>query len=517
MNNTKVIILFLILFFSFFCFVNDSTAANYPLEIINIEEVGENNRIRFAYPGIEYKVVVAAIGGTYPFVWELAAAPSGMTIDSKTGIIAWDNPAIVGSPHAVTVKVTDKEGGTDIESYEITVTDSTNRFIWLDASTTEDIGSRNGSISHPYKNLSDFWQEGGHGRKICYMRTGTYDFSNIEGINARGHGSYRVSVSEINHPIAWIGYPGESVYFSGTRGWNGENTGKHWSMGGADRYYQNVSFRELYGYAFELTLPNDYMTVFDCVFDDLVPYAGYQNDAFISYGAVGSHDKNLIAHNEFKNAAAPYGTGIKTYTTAQMLLEANAFYNCNDMGISWKSSTAYSVARNNTFDSCNRAIGIGGYETCDNNEISHNFFRNSTGSALYMNDSGTTSNTYIYRNTLADYMHFRLIEIDDSPFTVYNNVITNNFSDTGFSQDFYRNKSKFQYLTAGSEELIFNTNFTFTNNLLGTANDGVIDSDGLLINRTYVGTYGWEIAEDEYWDGEGDEIAPSTPSGLAIS
>ncbi|HOF42896.1 MAG TPA: hypothetical protein PLF86_03520, partial [Candidatus Moranbacteria bacterium] len=67
-NKFSLLLFAFAILFSVFSLSNNSSAANYPLEIINVEEVGENNRIRFAYPGIEYNVVIAAEGGAYPFV-----------------------------------------------------------------------------------------------------------------------------------------------------------------------------------------------------------------------------------------------------------------------------------------------------------------------------------------------------------------------------------------------------------------------------------------------------------------
>jgi hypothetical protein len=80
--------------------------------------------------------------------------------------------------------VTDSEGTQDTELFTVTVTDSTDRFIWMDASN--DSAGRDGSFANPYQNFSDFWDAGGHGNKIAYLRTGTYDFSGITGDNARG-------------------------------------------------------------------------------------------------------------------------------------------------------------------------------------------------------------------------------------------------------------------------------------------------------------------------------------------
>jgi hypothetical protein len=54
------------------------SAANYPLEIINIKPSGtgnpvisDYNRIFRAYPSLEYNIKAAVIGGMYPFIIHL--------------------------------------------------------------------------------------------------------------------------------------------------------------------------------------------------------------------------------------------------------------------------------------------------------------------------------------------------------------------------------------------------------------------------------------------------------------
>ena len=55
--------------------------------------------------------------------FSLDAAPSGMTIDEETGVISW-TPTQAGS-FSVTVKVKDGKGGSDTQSFTITVTGAT--------------------------------------------------------------------------------------------------------------------------------------------------------------------------------------------------------------------------------------------------------------------------------------------------------------------------------------------------------------------------------------------------------
>ncbi len=59
--------------------------------------------------------------GTLPVTWSLQNGPSGMTIDSSTGVVSWSNPTVAGSPHMVTIRATNLVGSDD-ESWLLTVT-----------------------------------------------------------------------------------------------------------------------------------------------------------------------------------------------------------------------------------------------------------------------------------------------------------------------------------------------------------------------------------------------------------
>src|SRR5687767_12569806 len=97
----------------------------YPLEITNIGPVGvngmsANNRIFRAYPGLEYNIRAAVVGGVYPFQYSLSGAPTGMTIDAATGEIRWPTPQSNASN--ITLTVRDSAGATRSATWSITVT-----------------------------------------------------------------------------------------------------------------------------------------------------------------------------------------------------------------------------------------------------------------------------------------------------------------------------------------------------------------------------------------------------------
>ena len=71
--------------------------------------------------GTTYTGPTPSATGTTPFTWSLVANPSGMTIDSGTGVVTWTTPLTAGSPHTVTIRASNTPG-TDDETWALTVT-----------------------------------------------------------------------------------------------------------------------------------------------------------------------------------------------------------------------------------------------------------------------------------------------------------------------------------------------------------------------------------------------------------
>jgi len=61
-----------------------------------------------------------------PLTYSLAAGPSGMSINSSTGLVSWipDNSQAQGSEHSVIVRVEDPGSNFDVEAYTINVTNT---------------------------------------------------------------------------------------------------------------------------------------------------------------------------------------------------------------------------------------------------------------------------------------------------------------------------------------------------------------------------------------------------------
>ena len=71
--------------------------------------------------GVPYTGPTPVASGTAPISWTLVAGPSGMTIDSPTGVVSWSSPTVAGSPHTITIRATNAAGSGD-ETWSLTVT-----------------------------------------------------------------------------------------------------------------------------------------------------------------------------------------------------------------------------------------------------------------------------------------------------------------------------------------------------------------------------------------------------------
>ncbi len=490
-------------------------AANHPLRITNIDNVGALNRIYFAYTGLEYQIRVAVEGGLYPYSFELTSAPAGMSIDKQTGEILWSNPTEDGSPYTCTVKVTDSEGNSVTASWAISVSTDPEKFHFVDSINGKSRSEGGtGTINNPWKNIRDFYlgqDDSSYAGDIIYFRTGTYTLWHEPGTNdnERGVGSDRIPFNS-NHPVAYLAYPGENpiINLESTG-----NSGKHFWLLNADNYYfYGLKFQNVWNYALEIA-NSKYVTVYKCRFDNMGCSATYANQAYVAYFGVESQSYyNVIQDNVMIGGTGSWVTGVKAYGLYHSVIEDNRIQGMTDFGISIKSHSDYNTIRHNVVKNCVKGIGAAGYGHTNNNEYCFNLILDSGEIPLYFNDSGTIASTYIYRNTVNAFPpRFRIIESDDRIFHIYNNVFVNESVESSFyGSDFIKNKCRFLYLPQGSEESIYHNNFDFQNNLLGTASDNIIDSNGDFATAysEYISVCGWQIL------GDGNSGSPPGPPTL---
>jgi hypothetical protein len=259
-NMKKSFILCILLFLSSVCCAH---ADFFSLEITNIKPSGtgspsipSTNRIFRAYPGIEYNIRTAVIGGVYPYTYSLDTAPDGMTINSRTGEISWPSPSVEDSPASCTVRVVDQESTAVTASWSITV--STTGFIFVDSSHS---GAESGTLSEPYSSMINMLNNESTTTDIVMFRAGSYylyDFNStadyVQNINSS--------------PQTWLAYPEENPVIRGSGA--GSYAYRIYVTSGAV-YFDGVTFEDLNGYCLYSQASLNYITVRRCKFDGLVP------------------------------------------------------------------------------------------------------------------------------------------------------------------------------------------------------------------------------------------------------
>ncbi|MBA2882900.1 hypothetical protein HNR65_003255 [Desulfosalsimonas propionicica] len=506
---TGILLLFVFSGFSF-----GATEANFPLEITNIKPAGtgepaipETNRIFRAYPGIEYNIRAAAIGGVYPYTYELSNKPVGMSIDENTGEITWDNPQSDAGP--ITLSVTDSEGSTVTADWSIEVT--TKGFLFVDNSAA---ANGDGSLNNPYNSMTNFLTDTldtGQQSDIVYFRAGTYEMVD--------HNSSSDHILRIDdNPTNWLNYPGEDVVLQGS-----DNAGKAYRINpmGETIYFDGIIIKNTIGYAFTLYGAPNYYTIRRCVFDGLVPPdSTNRNYGFIFTSAGGATYYNVIQDNEFKNwyGAAAIGS---LYQDKKLLIENNYIHTPKSkpadgpsgigvtMAFALKSRLDYLTVRGNDVQMGDESSGI--FDSSVNNffnveymDLCFNYFNcdpagnNRTDLMLNSQSSSHGPNIYhnVYRNTVRGHgALFRFSPCDQGPFTLTNNVFI-----------FEKNELERDCVT-------------YDSNLEGTDADNIIDSDGQLTEEysEYVGTRGHQIQGQETATLSEEEPLPSPDLEIQVS
>jgi hypothetical protein len=509
-----------ILVIVFFLLTSSVNASPYDLEIINVDEVGENNRIKYAYPNIKYKVVIAAFGGTSPYEWKLLKSPAGMEIDNSTGEIIWKNPTMEESGSTIQVEVTDSEGLSDKESFNITVTDSTNRFIFVDSNSY--VGG-NGSIENPYQNMDEFWAEDNSGT-IIYLREGSHTYPKEKGSISERY-TNRIVIKD-NNPKSIIGFPGEEVLL------NGESNG----MAGYcfapasinDAYFENIIFTNNNYYAL-VWWGGKYGTVYNCTFKNIYTSSKHANQGYINTMATDPPTSNmLLSHNSFERIQNSqnndnFMSAVETYDVSNSTWQYNEISINATYGFFFKSSNDHVSIKHNRISQTSRGgVYIYGRGLSDG-VISFNFFDNDEiafYSTRLTSDPDCINNIKVYRNTFTGAPTFRsLYELSDKVYkkdfiTWKNNVIQNNLKNIGtIPGSFNRNNIHYQRISEIEYTRISNE---MSNDLRGTS--GIVDNNGRLtpeFTKNYYGTHGWQTKKDEHKNINNTKINKPNEFGIA--
>jgi hypothetical protein len=445
-------------------------AANYPLEITNIKPSGQlpaTHRHYRAYPGIEYNIRAAVIGGDFPYVYSLANAPAGMTINADTGEIRWPNPQANASP---TITVRDRVGISVNATWTINV--STSGFKFVDAVNGSSSGS--GSISSPWRTLRDVWNNAAT-TDVIYFRAGSYNQLDIPERGDIG-GDWEGIVWE-NKPSIWLAYPGDTRPIIDFGFVAGQENAPLIRLNSDYVYVDGFEIRRVrnIGFQFPSGIGGRHGPTYRrLVAHGLGPSTSGSNAAFIMTTTFeGRCTGGVIQDSEFYDFQASI---IKIYSQHKLLIEDNYIHDGNT-GIELKDLIEQFTVRGNRF----RAISIvplGGnmHETATSGEILFNLIQGNQY-ALRLNNDAMATSIWTYRNTFSGgEVMVAHVTPTTGPFTFNNNVIVNN--ETG-------NKLTVENNSAPARLIV-------TNNLTGTPGSGIVDSSGNLIgaNTQYIGIHG---------------------------
>lgn len=519
-----------------FLIVNSETfAANYPLEIINIKPAGtgsppipSSNRIFKAYPGLEYNIRAAVVGGLYPYTYSLSNAPTGMIINQNTGEISWSNPNTSQSGANPTIIVRDSENTTTNASWTISVTTAGFYFVddvngtHADGFGCTNPGCGTGTLTNPWKSMIDWYRgtdssagndatyQGG----IVYWRAGTYALEGVCG-NSGVQGE-RLYMNR-GKPTIWIAYPGESVTIDQKENGVGNCTSYggwiNWgdSNDSQNIYIDGITFMNGRNHAHKVSIGWDYTTFRRSTFRDIGPGREGLNSAAILTVDGGSFLCDYCVWQDNKiydiNAVVAY----KFYSINKNLIEDNTIHDQTPFdntggGLAMKEAIYNTTVRGNKLYNIYRRVINGNMNGLNNVEILYNLVYNTgpvggctgCGTALEFNNFSNATNMYIYRNTFVGRIRAESVDSSDGPFYFNNNVIVNPDSGTPAGSHIYHD-----YSTDPSRVIL-------NNNLVGDPSDNIVDSIGNLTSAysSYLGTHGYQTS--------GWTPPPSPPTNLTI-
>lgn len=482
------------LFLSFAVLSSQADAAVYALEIIAPRAgLTTANRYYKAYPGLVYDVDVAAIGGTYPYTYSLANAPSGMTINATTGRITWPSPTEQANPYPVSVTVRDSAGATASVSWSILVTTSGFRFVDAVNGRRASEGG-DGSRANPWRSIADWYgnkYDTSSRGAFLYFRSGTYRTA-----DAPIEDGIRMAMAGSNKPLVWLAYPGESPVI--------DTTNSHICIytGSSNAYFD--------GFAIQ-----NFNTNFGIRIDSNGNDVVFRNNRFSNlaagWGGTGTNASALmianggsvgrywsILNNQFQGVH-DVGYGILGYLTNRTLVQGNQF---SDFTVSQSKAIGPKAANSMWFIRDNRiniSAGQGiwvdtyqsGSETTRDIEISYNLVKVGSGHALWIGQEPATygeitslRNSYIGARAVVDNL-----TSSNGPVSFRRDVIVND--------------------TSAANKITTSGNVVTSELLTGSTSAGIVNSAGDLAGSyvQYVGTRGYQRAGTS-------SVVPMPPTAL---
>ena len=467
------------------CGASPASAATYPLELTNIRaNMSANNRAARAYPGLEYNIRAAVIGGAYPYTFSLLNAPPGMTIDRWRGEISWRDPRASASP---TIVVVDAKGTKVSATWTITVTSEGFRFV--DAVTGRgaagggcDSGCGDGTATNPWRTMGDVYRSAGPG-EFVYFRNGTYSVTDLP--KARpGSPWERVEFAERRNPVVWLAQPGQSpVIDFGYR--PGVESAPLIRLSGTNVYVDGFETIHSRLIAFQFVSASGTGPTFRRLkMHAHGPGIDGSNASFImTMTNPTPSDYGVIQDCEFWDVTGASVT-IKIYAQRKLLIEDTVHHDA-PVAIELKDDVRQFTVRGNSFDVISStAIGGNMHESTTHGEILFNNVR--AGVALDLNQDGMAGPVEVYRNTFVGLVQVRNTDADDGPFILSRNVIV--------SEDRGYRGSRVRLADVSAPERV-----VLTDNLAGPPSGALIDKSGQLQGKylQYLGTRGHQLVESE--------------------
>jgi len=506
-------------------------AANYPLQLMHPRAAGtaseaggpaisEHHRVFWAYPGIEYNIRAAVIGGAFPYTYALSNAPPGMTIDRNTGTITWANPP-AGAQVTPTLTVTDQEGTTASSPWTIRVDAS--RFLFVDAVNGRefDAASRGaGTIENPFRRIRDIYSGSTpeakaiatHVNKIVYFKQGTYYIDGyLENVGAYdGYSLGRMPVSDRVKPVAWLAFPGQTPSIDGkceaAQGPMGArpcNRGAHIVFYGTANnvYWDGLRIVNMAIHAIRTEGAGNYQVFRRGTWTIQGPTVRGANAGMITFAASGGAGSAMGSYTAIQDnvfSEVDGGMCVEMYSVQRILLEDNVCHTVysssgraesGGMFIKGGEMQRVTVRGNTFYNIASRAIA-GNMLVLRSAEILFNRVYNiknvnnytAPGNydpvALEVNQNGAAGVIHIYRNTLVGRVVVRNTDEADGPFYFQHNVIVNDDPGTHIA---------FDNVSAPSRVVA-------ADNVVGKPGDRLVDANGDLTGsyKKYVGQRGYQ-------------------------
>lgn len=181
-----------------------------------------------AYPGIEYKIPLSTLFGSFPFKWEIVTTPSvggtvavteefGTTASRNAGYgwLTWQVPSGASGDYTMTIRCYDQEfgRGSNPSSYAErtwTVNVNTSAFLFVAGAGSD---ANSGTLASPFQTADGWYKtsdtDATYVNKIVYYRTGAYAVDSW-GVAASAQ------LQDTIKPMVHLQYPGEVASFDMT-------------------------------------------------------------------------------------------------------------------------------------------------------------------------------------------------------------------------------------------------------------------------------------------------------------